>query len=374
MRIGITCYPTYGGSGVVAAELGMELAARGHEIHFISYALPIRLTGARELIHFHEVEMTTYPLFEHPPYALALAVKMAEVAASANLDLLHVHYAIPHSVSALLARAMLQPRKLPFITTLHGTDITLVGSDRSYLPITRFAIEQSDGVTAISPYLREVTRKEFDIKRPIEVIANFVNCDSYKRSEDVKARSEYASQGEKIIMHLSNFRPVKRVSDVIEIFTQIRRELPAKLVMIGDGPDRGTAEWLAKKNSVASDVIFLGKQETVTDKLGVADLFLLPSDQESFGLAALEAMACEVPVVATNVGGVPDVVTDGVDGYLVEPRDVAGAAGRALEILSDEERRREMGRLARKNAQAKYCSTKIIPQYEEYYGKVLEIA
>ncbi len=374
MRIGITCYPTYGGSGVVAAELGMELAARGHEIHFISYALPIRLTGGRELIHFHEVEMTTYPLFEHPPYALALAVKMAEVAAAANLDLLHVHYAIPHSVSALLARAMLQPRKLPFITTLHGTDITLVGSDRSYLPITRFAIEQSDGVTAISPYLREVTRKEFDIKRPIEVIANFVNCESYKRSEDVKARSEYAPQGEKIVMHLSNFRPVKRVSDVIEIFTQIRRKLPARLVMIGDGPDRGTAEWLAKKNSVASDVIFLGKQETVTDKLGVADLFLLPSDQESFGLAALEAMACEVPVIATNVGGVPDVVTDGVDGYLVEPRDVAGAAGRALEILSDEERRREMGRLARKNAQAKYCSTKIIPQYEEYYGKVLEIA
>jgi len=374
MRIGITCYPTYGGSGVVAAELGMELAARGHEIHFISYALPIRLTGGRELIHFHEVEMTTYPLFEHPPYALALAVKMAEVAAGANLDLLHVHYAIPHSVSALLARAMLQPRKLPFITTLHGTDITLVGSDRSYLPITRFAIEQSDGVTAISPYLREVTRKEFDIKRPIEVIANFVNCESYKRSEDVKARSEYAPQGEKIVMHLSNFRPVKRVSDVIEIFTQIRRKLAARLVMIGDGPDRGTAEWLAKKNSVASDVIFLGKQETVTDKLGVADLFLLPSDQESFGLAALEAMACEVPVIATNVGGVPDVVTDGVDGYLVEPRDVAGAARRALEILSDEERRREMGRLARKNAQAKYCSTKIIPQYEEYYGKVLEIA
>ncbi len=374
MRIGITCYPTYGGSGVVAAELGMELAARGHEIHFISYALPIRLTGASELIHFHEVEVMDYPLFEHPPYALALAVKMAEVAASANLDLLHVHYAIPHSVSALLARAMLRPRKLPFITTLHGTDITLVGSDRSYLPITRFAIEQSDGVTAVSPYLREVTRKEFDIKRPIEVIANFVNCDRYKRSEEMEARSEYAPQGEKIVMHLSNFRPVKRVSDVIDIFTRIRRELPAKLVMIGDGPDRGTAEWLARKNSVAGDVIFLGKQETVTDKLGVADLFLLPSDLESFGLAALEAMACEVPVIATRVGGVPEVVTDGVDGYLVEPRDVAGAAGRALEILSDEQRRREMGRLARKNAQARYCSTKIIPQYEEYYGKVLEMA
>lgn len=374
MRIGITCYPTYGGSGVVAAELGMELAARGHEIHFISYALPIRLTGASELIHFHEVEVMDYPLFEHPPYALALAVKMAEVAASANLDLLHVHYAIPHSVSALLARAMLLPRKLPFITTLHGTDITLVGSDRSYLPITRFAIEQSDGVTAVSPYLREVTRKEFDIKRPIEVIANFVNCDRYKRSEEMEARSEYAPQGEKIVMHLSNFRPVKRVSDVIDIFTRIRRELPAKLVMIGDGPDRGTAEWLARKNSVSGDVIFLGKQETVTDKLGVADLFLLPSDLESFGLAALEAMACEVPVIATRVGGVPEVVTDGVDGYLVEPRDVAGAAGRALEILSDEQRRREMGRLARKNAQARYCSTKIIPQYEEYYGKVLEMA
>lgn len=374
MRIGITCYPTYGGSGVVAAELGMELAARGHEVHFVSYALPIRLTGATELIHFHEVEMMAYPLIEHPPYTLALAVKMAEVATTANLDLLHVHYAIPHSVSALLARAMLRPRKLPFITTLHGTDITLVGSDRSYLPITRFSIEQSDGVTAISPYLREVTLKEFDIKRPIEVIPNFVNCDSYKRNEDPNARREYAPQGEKVIMHLSNFRPVKRVTDVIEIFTRIRQKLRAKLVMIGDGPDRGAAEWQARKNCVANDVIFLGKQEAVTDKLGLADLFLLPSDLESFGLAALEAMACEVPVVATRVGGVPDVVRDGVDGYLVEPRDVTGAAERALEILSDEERRREMGRLARRDAQAKYCSTKIIPQYEEYYHKVLEMS
>jgi N-acetyl-alpha-D-glucosaminyl L-malate synthase BshA len=359
---------------VVAAELGMELAARGHEVHYISYALPIRLTGAAELIHFHEVEMMSYPLFEHTPYTLALAVKMAEVATSADLDLLHVHYAIPHSVSALLARAMLQPRKLPFITTLHGTDVTLVGSDRSYLPITRFAIEQSDGVTAISPYLRDVTRREFDIKRPIEVISNFVNCQRYERIEDASAKKEFAPQGEKIVMHLSNFRPVKRVTDVVEIFTLIRRKLPAKLVMIGDGPDRSAAEWQARKNCVWQDVIFLGKQEVVTDKLGVADLFLLPSDQESFGLAALEAMACEVPVIASRVGGLPDVVTDGVDGYLVKPRDVATAAERGVEILSQEDRRRDMGRQARRNAQAKYCSTKIIPQYEEYYRKVLERA
>ena len=333
MKIGITCYPTYGGSGVVATELGIELAARGHEIHFISYAMPIRLTGASDRIFFHEVEVTTYPLFDHPPYTLALATKMGEVAEQASLDLLHVHYAIPHSVSALLARMMASPRRLPFITTLHGTDITLVGSDRSYLPITRFSIEQSDGVTAISNYLRDRT-----------------------------------------LMHLSNFRPVKRLTDVVEIFALVREKIPAKLVLIGDGPDRGAAEYIVRKKRLTKDVFFLGKQDHVQEKLGLADLFLLPSDEESFGLAALEAMACEVPILATNVGGLPEVVKHGVDGYLFEPRDVHTAAKYALEILTRPDRGRLMGQMARASARAKYCSNDIIPLYEAYYEKILNSA
>jgi L-malate glycosyltransferase len=371
MKIGITCYPTYGGSGVVATELGIELAARGHEIHFISYAMPIRLSTTHERIYFHEVEVTTYPLFDHPPYTLALATKMIEVAETASLDLLHVHYAIPHSVSALLARMMAAPRKLPFITTLHGTDITLVGNDRSYLPITRFSIEQSDGVTAISNYLRDRTLKEFEIKRPIEVVPNFVNCDLYKRSDDMKLRAQWAPAGEPILMHLSNFRPVKRITDVVEIFALVREKIPAKLVMMGDGPDRGAAEYIVRKKRLTKDVFFLGKQDCVQEKLGLADLFLLPSDLESFGLAALEAMACEVPVIASNVGGLPEVVTHGVDGYLVPPRDVAAAAKFALDILTLPDRGRLMGQRARVNARQKYCSNDVIPQYEAYYKKVL---
>src|SRR5271154_2165145 len=372
MRIGITCYPTYGGSGVVATELGIELAARNHEVHFISYAMPIRLSGPSERIFFHEVEVTTYPLFDHPPYTLALATKMGEVAEQAQLDLLHVHYAIPHSVSALLARMMTAPRRLPFITTLHGTDITLVGSDRSYLPITRFSIEQSDGVTAISQYLRDRTVKEFEIKRPIDVIPNFVNCDLYVRSDDASARAKWAPGGEPILMHLSNFRPVKRITDVVEIFALVREKIPAKLVMIGDGPDRGAAEYIVRKKRLTKDVFFLGKQDRVQEKLGLADLFLLPSQTESFGLAALEAMACEVPVIATNVGGLPEVVTHGVDGYLVPPRDVAAAAKYALEILSLPDRGRLMGQEARVNARRRYCSNDVIPMYEAYYRKVLD--
>jgi len=371
MRIGITCYPTYGGSGVVATELGIELAARGHEVHFISYAMPIRLTATSDHIYFHEVEVTTYPLFDHAPYTLALATKMTEVAETASLDLLHVHYAIPHSVSALLARMMAAPRKLPFITTLHGTDITLVGNDRSYLPITRFSIEQSDGVTAISNYLRDRTLKEFEIKRPIEVVPNFVNCDLYKRSDDANLRAQWAPEGEPILMHLSNFRPVKRITDVVEIFAMVREKIPAKLVMMGDGPDRGAAEYIVRKKRLAKDVFFLGKQDRVQEKLGLADLFLLPSDLESFGLAALEAMACEVPVIASNVGGLPEVVTHGVDGYLVPPRDVAAAAKFALDILTLPDRGRLMGQQARVNARRKYCSNDVIPQYEAYYQKVL---
>ena len=372
MKIGITCYPTYGGSGVVATELGIELAARGHEIHFISYAMPIRLTEFHERIHFHEVEVTSYPLFDHPPYTLALATKMYEVAEQAQLDLLHVHYAIPHSVSAMLAQQMTAPRKLPFITTLHGTDITLVGSDRSYLPITRYSIEKSDGVTSISAYLRDLTYREFDVKRSIEVVPNFVNCDLYMRCDDMAARRKWAKDDEPILMHLSNFRPVKRVTDVVEIFALVRAKMPAKLVMMGDGPDRGAAEYLVRTKRLQKDVFFLGKQDHVQQKLGLADVFLLPSESESFGLAALEAMACEVPVIATDVGGLPEVVTHGVDGYLIPPRDVAAGAKYALEILQSPDRGRAMGKLARKNAKARYCANDVIPQYEAYYQRVLD--
>jgi L-malate glycosyltransferase len=370
MKIGITCYPTYGGSGVVATELGIELAARGHEVHFISYAMPIRLNATAENIFFHEVEVTSYPLFDHPPYTLALATKMFEVAEGSKLDILHVHYAIPHSVSAILARSMSAPRKLPVITTLHGTDITVVGNDRSYLPITRYSIEQSDGVTAISKYLKDRTVKEFEIRRPINVIPNFVNCDLYCRCEKSPLRAKWAPNGEPILMHLSNFRPVKRVIDVVEIFAQVREKLPAKLVMIGDGPDRGAAEYLVRKKKLNKDVFFLGKQDHVEKKLGVADLFLLPSDLESFGLAALEAMACEVPVVASDVGGLPEVVTHGVDGFLAPPRDVEAAAKYAIEILTKPDHGREMGKLARINARRNYCSNDVIPLYEAYYREI----
>jgi N-acetyl-alpha-D-glucosaminyl L-malate synthase BshA len=371
MKIGITCYPTYGGSGVVATELGMELAARGHEIHFISYAPPIRLTNGNDRIRFHEVEISSYPLFDHAPYALALAVKMMQVAETEGLDLLHVHYAIPHSVSALLARSMAAPRRLPFITTLHGTDITLVGNDRSFLPITKFSIEQSDGVTAISHYLKRRTLEDFDIKRPIEVIPNFVNCDLYCRKDDPALRAEWAPGGEPILVHLSNFRPVKRLTDVVEIFALVREKLRAKLVLIGDGPDRGAAEYIVRKKKLAGDVHFLGKQDRTYQHLAQADLFLLPSDMESFGLAALEAMACEVPVVASDVGGVPEVVEHGIDGYLHEPRDIEAAANYALEILSRPDRGRAMGRTARINARKKYCANDVIPMYEAYYTQVI---
>ena len=298
---------------------------------------------------------------------------MFEVAEEANLDVLHVHYAIPHSVSALLARSMAAPRRLPFITTLHGTDITLVGADRSYLPIMRFSIEQSDGVTAISDYLKDRTVREFEIRRPIEMIPNFVNCDLYCACKDSPLRKQWAHNGEPILMHLSNFRPVKRVTDVIEIFAIVREKMKAKLVMIGDGPDRGAAEHLARQRKISRDVIFLGKQDRVQEKLGLADLFLLPSDLESFGLAALEAMACEVPVIATNVGGLPEVVTHGVDGYLVPPRDVAAAGKFALQILSLPDRGREMGKQARINARKNYCSNDVIPKYEAYYRSVIEV-
>src|SRR6266571_3884898 len=371
MKIGITCYPTYGGSGVVATELGLELADRGYDVHFISYAVPVRMTEASERIHFHEVEVMNYPLFDHPPYPLALASQMYNVAANEGLDLLHVHYAIPHSVSAYLARAMTKSRRLPFVTTLHGTDITLVGQDRSYLPITRFSIEASDRVTAISEYLRQVTQEEFGIQHPVDVIPNFVNCDLFQPSDGSCRREDFAQEGEKILVHLSNFRPIKRVPDVVEIFELVRREIPAKLLMIGDGPDRTIAEWMVRDKNLERDVIFLGKQSQVQNLLNCADVLLLPSDLESFGLAALEGMACGVPAVCSRVGGLPEVIRDGVEGYLVPPRDVKGMAARALDILTDPDRREKMGRAARLRAQTDFCSDKIIPVYERLYEDLL---
>jgi N-acetyl-alpha-D-glucosaminyl L-malate synthase BshA len=379
MKIGITCYPTYGGSGVVATELGLELADRGHEVHFISYSQPIRLPKTYPNIHFHEVEVSRYPLFEYPPYDLALATRMAEVAEIYDLDLLHVHYAIPHSVSAMLARQMLScdharpRRRLPYVTTLHGTDITLVGSDPSYLPITRFSIDQSDGVTAISDYLKRRTLEVFAVQTPIQVIPNFVNCDLYHRTPELlEHRSQYASADEKILVHLSNFRPVKRLGDVIEIFDRVQQKIPSRLLLIGDGPERSSAEWLAVKKGIHNKVEFLGKQDRINEKLAVADVMLLPSELESFGLAALEAMACEVVPIATKEGGLPEVVDHGKTGFLAAVGDVETMANYAIEILSDEDKLREMGEQARASAQARFCASKIIPMYERFYREVLD--
>jgi L-malate glycosyltransferase len=354
MRIGITCYPTYGGSGVVATELGIELAAMGHEVHFISYSQPFRLNGRDDGIFYHEVPVSNYPLFEFPPYDLALASRMAEVAEYYSLDLLHVHYAIPHSVSALLARQILakRGRRLPFVTTLHGTDITLVGLDRSYLPITRHAIEESDGVTSISNYLRDKTIADFGISRPIETITNFVNCDVYTPIKDeakrARCRAQYAAPDESLLVHLSNFRPVKRVTDVVKIFAQIARERSAQLILIGDGPDRSSAEWLAH-----------------------GDLLLMPSELESFGLAALEAMACKVPSIATRVGGVPELIDEGVTGLLFPVGDVDAMAAGALSLLNNPSRLDAMRETARQTAQKRFCSTLVVPQYVRYYEQIL---
>ncbi len=375
MKIGITCYPTYGGSGVVATELGIELAARGHQVHFITSSPPFRLTGREANIHYHEVTAFHYPLFEHPPYDLALATRMAEVAEFYSLDLLHVHYAIPHSVSALLARQMLasRGRSLPFVTTLHGTDITLVGLDPSYLPITRFAIEQSDGVTAISSHLRDQTREAFGITSEIEVIRNFVNCDVYVRKPDLVAamRPRFAEPGEKLLVHLSNFRPVKRVTDVIEVFARITKAMPARLMLMGDGPDRSAVEHLALRYGVQDRIHFLGKQDNVHDLLPLADLMLMPSQMESFGLAALEAMACCVPAIATNVGGVPELIETGKNGLLFPVGDVESMAAAAIALLNDPARLEAMSRAARKTAQDHFCSSRIIPLYEQYYERVI---
>lgn len=378
MRIGITCYPTYGGSGVVATELGIELAALGHEVHFISYSQPFRLNGRDGGICYHEVPVSNYPLFEFPPYDLALASRMAEVAEFYDLDLLHVHYAIPHSVSALLARQMLaaRGRRLPFVTTLHGTDITLVGLDRSYLPITRYAIQESDGVTSISEYLKSKTLADFGIEREIAVVPNFVNCDVYQPIRDEEARAaarhRFAAPDEKILIHLSNFRPVKRVGDVVKTFAKVQKSVPAQLILVGDGPDRSAAEWLAHDLQIHHRVHFLGKQESVNELLPMADLMLLPSELESFGLAALEAMACKVPTLATNVGGIPELIDDGSTGLLFPVGAVDDMAEAAVKLLQSPDRLHMMREAARRTAQKRFCSTLVIPQYVKFYESLLE--
>ena len=372
MNIGITVYPTYGGSGIVGSELGKELAERGHTVHFIASSLPTRLTQLNERVRFHEVEMMSYPLFEHQPYTLALATKMATVAEEENLDLLHVHYAIPHSLSAILARESLKPRRrLPVVTTLHGTDITLVGADRSYLPITRYGIVQSDGVTAISNYLKEATREIFHVD-DITVIPNFVCQTDYSRQPVDSLRESLSKDGEPLLVHVSNFRPVKRPVDCIEIlFRVLQKGIKTRLVMVGDGSERTNAEHRARCLGIYEHCSFVGKQPRIVDYLSVSDVLLLPSEQESFGLAALEAMACEVPVIASRVGGIPEVITDGETGYLSKVGDVDKMAEDAARLLTDQKLRVEMGKRARESAISRYRTDVVIPQYIKFYEDVI---
>jgi len=377
MKIGITCYPTYGGSGAVATALGLSLAERGHEVHFVSYAQPFRLSGFRERVFFHEVEMEQYPLFEHPPYSLALAVAIHGVARDAELDLMHVHYAIPHATSAWIARQMLaeEGRDLPIVTTLHGTDITLIGIHPSFHAITRFSIEHSAGITAVSSYLGEQTTEDFGVAEDrIEVIPNFIDPEVYYPDRKPCHRATLAPAGQKIVMHVSNFRPVKRVQDVVEAFAQIRAQMPARLVMVGDGPDRPRAQELAESLGVGGDVLFLGKHASVEELLSCADLFLLPSVSESFGLAALEAMACGTPVIGYRTGGLPEVVEDGVNGFLLPVEDVQGMAEAGLRLLSDPDLHTRFRTAARVAAVERFSTDQVVPRYENYYRSIMDQA
>ena len=373
VKIGITCYPTYGGSGAVATELGLMLAERGHEIHFISYAQPFRLDGFRERVFFHEVELEQYPLFEHSPYSLALAVAIHETAVKRGLDLMHAHYAIPHATSAWIAREMLLPtRELPIVTTLHGTDITLVGIQPSFHSITKFSILQSQGLTAVSEFLRDETVRDFDMPpERIRVIANFIDPQRYRRGREPCHRTSLAPAGEKIVMHVSNFRPVKRVIDVVEVFARVSRSVRARLIMVGDGPERPRAVERAEELGIAGRVLFLGKHASVDELLSCCDLFLLPSESESFGLAALEAMSCGAPVVATRAGGLPEVVADGEAGSLLPVGDVEGMAAAGIAILSDGATWRRMSAAAREIAVTRFSAERIVPVYESYYREVL---
>lgn len=371
MKIGIVCYPTYGGSGAIATELGMELSRRGHEVHFITYAHPFRLPHFMERVFFHEVEVVRYPLFDHSPYSLALAAMMHEVAAREKLDLFHVHYAIPHATSAWIAREMLgDPNRIRIITTLHGTDITLVGQERSFEQITRFSIHRSDGITAVSGYLKEQTVAHFGIPAErIEVIPNFVDTDLYERTRYPCHKRFFGAEGQKLLMHISNFRPVKRVRDVIRIFSRIQERIPSRLVLVGDGPERPEAVAEVASLGLTDRVIFLGKQDSVAELLACADLFLLPSDSESFGLSALEAMSSGVPVVATAVGGLLEVVDD-TCGHLGAVGDIEGMAEAGIRILEDDDVWSGYSRVARERAE-RYGVDRVVPMYERYYERVL---
>jgi N-acetyl-alpha-D-glucosaminyl L-malate synthase BshA len=375
MKIGITCYPTYGGSGAVATELGMALALRGHEVHFISYAQPFRLPSFLPRIFFHEVEVTRYPLFEYPPYDLALAVRMHEVVLAHELQLLHVHYAIPHATSAWIAREMLRDNggDIPIITTLHGTDITLVGQDPSFHAITKFSIERSNHLTAVSAYLKEETYRAFGCTGcAVEVIHNFVDPEVYDRTRYPPMLRQQVANGNAVLMHVSNFRTVKRVRDIVRIFAKVRESVPSVLVMVGDGPDRVHAEEEARTLGLEHETYFLGRIDAVAPLLANADLFLLPSESESFGLSALEALACGVPVVATRVGGLPEVVQDGVTGALRQPGDIEGLAAAAIEILRDRERWNTMSAAAAADARARFSLHDIVARYEALYQRAID--
>ena len=374
MNIGITCYPTYGGSGAVATELGIALAQRGHEIHFITYQQPFRLPSFLPRIFFHEVDVGRYPLFEYPPYDLALAVRMHEVVLKHKLDLLHVHYAIPHATSAWIAREMLAGTRpdIKVLTTLHGTDITIVGQDPSFHAITKFSIEKSDGLTAVSQFLRAETQSAFGCAGcRIEVIPNFIDPAVYDRTRYAPQFAEIAA-GRKVLMHISNMRPVKRVKDVIAIYANVAREVPSILVMVGDGPDRVVAEQEARTLGVTDSVFFLGKLDSVAPLLASADLFLLPTVSESFGLSALEALACGVPVIGANAGGLPEVVRHGETGFLCEPKDVAGMSRAAIAILTDDKRWQAASTTAAADARARFALDNVVAQYEAFYQKALD--
>ncbi len=372
IKIGIVCYPTFGGSGVVATELGKALAKEGHRVHFITYSQPSRLDFLNENLSYHEVDFRTYPLFEYPPYELALSSKMVDVALNEKLDLLHVHYAIPHASAAYMARQILLTRGiyLPVITTLHGTDITLVGRDPSYEPVVTFSINQSDGVTAVSEDLKRETLEHFKITRPIEVIPNFIDLERFKKQKKEHFKKAICPNGEVLIVHTSNFRKVKRIDDVIRTFNNIRKIIPAKLLLVGDGPERVTAENLCRELNICEDARFLGKLEAVEEVLSVADLFLMPSEKESFGLAALEAMACEVPVISSNAGGLPELMIDGVTGFMCPVGDVECLTQKALNVLESTNLPR-FKENALKRAR-EFDISRILPRYEAYYQAIIE--
>jgi N-acetyl-alpha-D-glucosaminyl L-malate synthase BshA len=373
MNIGIVCYPTFGGSGVLATELGKALADKGHNIHFITYQQPVRLTGFSANIFYHEVRVPTYPLFDYPPYETALASTMVDVIRNHNLDLLHVHYAIPHAAAAYMAKKILQEesRDIPVITTLHGTDITLVGKDKTYAPVVAFSINQSDAITAVSDNLRQETFRTFRIEKDIQVIHNFVDVERFSRKPIDAFRKVIAPNGERIILHASNFRKVKRVQDVIKVFQAVNLQKPSKLLLVGDGPERPGAEEMCREMGICDDVRFVGKQQDMEEIMAVADLFLLPSEYESFGLAALEAMAAGAPVVASNAGGLPEIIEQGVCGFMADVGDVESMANYALDILLQDNRLNQFKEAARAKAK-QFDIHNIIPEYETLYKQVAD--